>query len=119
TGFLLIGWLGLPGTSVAAGMLNLMAAALALRAAGMLAGRDRDRDRVAETMASRRPASEPAATGLVDAPANRLEWWLLPVAFGTAVASFAYEIGWIRMLSLLLGSATHAFEIMLSAFILG
>src|SRR5207244_2380176 len=44
---------------------------------------------------------------------------LLAVAFGTAVASFFYEIGWIRMLSLVLGSATRSFEVMLSAFILG
>jgi MFS family permease len=41
------------------------------------------------------------------------------VSFGTAVASFIYEIAWIRMLSLVLGSATHSFELMLSAFILG
>src|SRR5207247_1096632 len=34
-------------------------------------------------------------------------------------ASFVYEIAWIRMLSLVLGSATHSFELMLSAFILG
>src|SRR5690606_18749568 len=38
---------------------------------------------------------------------------------GTAVASFIYEIAWIRMLSLVLSSATHSFELMLSAFILG
>ena len=44
---------------------------------------------------------------------------LLLLAAGTAVASFVYEIGWIRMLSLVLGSSTHAFELMLSAFILG
>ena len=44
---------------------------------------------------------------------------LLVVACGTAVASFIYEIAWIRMLSLVLGSATHSFELMLSAFILG
>lgn len=37
----------------------------------------------------------------------------------TAGASFIYEIGWIRMLSLVLGSSTHSFELMLSAFILG
>lgn len=37
----------------------------------------------------------------------------------TGAASFAYEIGWIRMLSLVLGSSTHAFELMLSAFIFG
>jgi len=44
---------------------------------------------------------------------------LLWVSFGTAVASFVYEIAWIRMLSLVLGSATHSFELMLSAFIFG
>jgi hypothetical protein len=44
---------------------------------------------------------------------------LLAVSFGTAISSFIYEIGWIRMLSLVLGSATHSFELMLSAFILG
>jgi predicted membrane-bound spermidine synthase len=44
---------------------------------------------------------------------------LLGATFGTAVASFAYEIAWVRMLSLVLGSATHSFELMLSAFILG
>ena len=30
-----------------------------------------------------------------------------------------YEIGWIRLLSTILGAATHSFEIMLSVFILG
>ena len=50
---------------------------------------------------------------------RRLGRAVLLVAFGTAVASFVYEIAWIRMLSLVVGSATHSFEIMLSAFILG
>jgi hypothetical protein len=44
---------------------------------------------------------------------------MLGVAALTGAASFIYEIGWIRMLSLVLGSSTHAFELMLSAFILG
>jgi predicted membrane-bound spermidine synthase len=44
---------------------------------------------------------------------------LIATSFVTAVSSFIYEIGWIRMLSLVLGSATHSFELMLSAFILG
>jgi spermidine synthase len=44
---------------------------------------------------------------------------LLLIAFGTGAASFMYEIGWIRMLALVLGSSTHAFELMLSAFLLG
>ena len=44
---------------------------------------------------------------------------LLAVAFFTGLASFIYEIGWIRMLSLVLGASTHSFELMLSTFILG
>src|SRR6266853_627325 len=43
----------------------------------------------------------------------------LAVALLTGAASFVFEIGWIRMLSLVLGSSTHSFELMLSAFILG
>ncbi len=44
---------------------------------------------------------------------------MLILSAGTAAASFIYEIGWIRMLSLVLGSSTHSFELMLSAFIMG
>ncbi|HLB55101.1 MAG TPA: fused MFS/spermidine synthase, partial [Gemmatimonadales bacterium] len=51
--------------------------------------------------------------------AARLSRLLLTLAAGTAIASFIYEVGWIRMLSLVLGSSTHSFELMLSAFILG
>src|SRR2546423_654475 len=43
----------------------------------------------------------------------------LGVALITGASSFIYEVAWIRMLSLVLGSSTHSFELMLSAFILG
>lgn len=46
-------------------------------------------------------------------------YMLLVISGATAAASFMYQIGWIRMLNLVLGSSTHAFELMLSAFILG
>jgi predicted membrane-bound spermidine synthase len=102
SGFVLIDRLGLPGTVQAAGMINLgLAAAVWLLAPG--------------------PDPRPAPPRRVDAtpldePPYRL---LLAVALLTGTASFIYEVGWIRMLSLVLGSATHAFELMLSAFILG
>lgn len=41
------------------------------------------------------------------------------VAFFTGLSSFLYEIGWIRMLALQLGSSTHSFDIMLAAFLSG
>lgn len=37
---------------------------------------------------------------------------------GTGMASFIYEVGWIRLLSLVLGSSIHSFDAMISAFIL-
>ena len=43
----------------------------------------------------------------------------LAVALGTGFASFIYEIGWIRLLSLIMGSSTHSFDVMISAFVFG
>ncbi|MHB1297930.1 MAG: spermine/spermidine synthase domain-containing protein [Gemmatimonadaceae bacterium] len=103
-GFWLIGLAGLPGTLVAAAIINLVVA-LVTFAAVRLEADDED-------------AVRPAAAQ-VEASGGAPWRLLLAVSFGTAVASFIYEIAWIRMLSLVLGSATHAFELMLSAFILG
>ncbi len=109
-GFLFIGWVGLPGTAVVAAGLNLIAAALVWRFAPS-----------SGLMGPEEPAAEgngPPDRTATEVPASLIPI-LLSVAFGTAVASFTYEIGWIRMLSLVLGSATHSFEVMLSAFIFG
>ncbi|HYS77074.1 MAG TPA: hypothetical protein VEM38_13350, partial [Burkholderiales bacterium] len=101
SGFFMIEALGLPGTMRAAGILNLGLAALVwLLARG-------DEPRVAGRSEAGAAAS-PAPYGL-----------FLAVALLTGAASFIYEIGWIRMLSLVLGASTHSFELMLSAFILG
>ncbi|NOT08114.1 MAG: spermidine synthase [Gemmatimonadales bacterium] len=106
-GFLLVGLFGLPGVLYAAGTLNVVAGTgaflLSYRFGPNPAG-----------LAANSRIPEPAGT-----PPASLDRALLAAAFFTAVASFCYEIDWIRMLSLVLGSATHAFELMLSAFILG
>ncbi len=107
SGFVLIDRLGLPGTIQLAGVLNL---SLAVAVWVIAPGRDPEPGRlVAATIAER------TAAGGADAP------WrlLLAVAALTGAASFIYEIAWIRMLTLVLGAATHSFELMLSAFILG
>ncbi|MFL5483199.1 MAG: fused MFS/spermidine synthase [Gemmatimonadaceae bacterium] len=102
-GFYLVSRFDFPGTLIFAAMLNFFAAAITLALVvqwkELLPRTDR-------------------STAKRSSTANR-KWLLLGAAFGTAVASFAYEIAWIRMLSLVLGSATHSFELMLSAFILG
>ncbi|HSQ43061.1 MAG TPA: spermine synthase, partial [Fibrobacteraceae bacterium] len=43
----------------------------------------------------------------------------LGVALLTGLTSFVYEVVWIRLLSLMMGSSTHSFDQMVSAFILG
>src|SRR6267378_4428744 len=102
SGFLMIEKLGLPGTVQTAGVLNL-----ALAAVVWLLARDSERPMRARPDAGRGPGA---------AVPFRL---FLAVALLTGAASFVFEIGWIRMLSLVLGSSTHSFELMLSAFILG
>lgn len=111
SGFFMIGALGLPGTMRAAGWINLVLAALVWLLAR---GRDEQAAPAAEDMSQ----SKSALTTAV--PVSEAPYGLfLLIAALTGAASFIYEIGWIRMLSLVLGSSTHSFELMLSAFILG
>lgn len=102
SGFVLIAWVGLPGTLRTAGIINLaLAAALAL-------------------LARPASASPPIAVRGDHGTSGTLSAnLLLTVALLTGLASFIYEICWIRMLSLVLGASTHSFELMLSTFILG
>jgi predicted membrane-bound spermidine synthase len=101
SGFVLIKSVGLPGTILTAGILNL-ALALVIWA----------------TIRGQQEPSAPVASGPPPGTA-RLAGWFTAAAFLTGAASFMYELGWIRMLSLVLGSSTHSFELMLSAFIFG
>jgi predicted membrane-bound spermidine synthase len=112
-GFYLLKVAGLPGTLLVAAMLNLVAAL----GSGFVAQRKPLRGPAREPVPA--GAEEVAGTDAAALRQERLLVLLLGVSFGTAVASFIYEIAWLRMLSLVLGSATHSFELMLSAFILG
>jgi predicted membrane-bound spermidine synthase len=116
-GFYLIGRFGLPGTIATAATLNVIVALGTYGLTRLERAEDPDTAPFGAT-AGAPPSVDPDST--VD-PGLRGRLWrlLLTVSVGTAIASFIYEIAWIRMLSLVLGSATHAFELMLSAFILG
>ena len=106
SGFWLIGVVGLPGAIMTAGLLNI---ALAL---------------VVFVLVRLDPEPAPApikppveASG--GQGSDHLAMLFFVAAGITGAASFIYEIGWIRMLSLVLGATTHSFELMLSAFITG
>lgn len=103
SGFWLINLVGLPGTIVTAGVLNI---ALALTV-WVLVRLDPS------------PAMTPIQSHDGADKSSSLKQLFLVAAFITGAASFIYEISWIRMLSLVLGATTHSFELMLSAFITG
>ncbi|MBL8486981.1 MAG: hypothetical protein JNK22_07845, partial [Rhodocyclaceae bacterium] len=98
--FWLLGAVGLSGTLVVAALVNL-----ALAAVVWFLGAEEER-----------PLATPVAAGQGDPD---LPGRFLVAAFVTGAASFIYEVVWIRMLALVLGSSTQAFELMLSAFITG
>ena len=108
-GFVLVERAGLPGTLRLAGLVNLgVALVVAVVARGL----------------ARAPAEDgsPEAQAFAATPAgvwDRAARGLLATALLTGASSFVYEIGWIRMLCLVLGSSTHAFELMLAAFLAG
>lgn len=105
SGFLLIPALGLPGTILLAGACNAL---VALAAYGTVAAAGKN-ERAAQAPASvPRPQQPPGPLRL-----------LLVVAALTGLSSFIYEVVWIRMLTLVFGAATHAFELMLAPFIFG
>ena len=105
SGFVLIEAVGLPGTILTAGLINLLLALVVW----LLCHNDSFDN--APTFAYQKSSDQNLSQKVFIA-------FLLCAAL-TGAASFLYEIGWIRMLSLVLGSSTHAFELMLSAFILG
>jgi spermidine synthase len=108
SGFLLIPWLGLPGTLAGAAVLNLAIMAVCLRERG----REPDAPLAAHVEVEKTSASTSSDDSM-------LPTVMLAIALGTGLSSFMYEIAWIRMLSMVLGSASHSFEVMLSVFVLG
>lgn len=104
--FVLLPKVGLPGAMATAGVLNFIVAILAwwlARDPEPLIPSNTLTPKTAEQRLSKNPL-------------------LRAVLLGTALsgaASFVYEIVWIRMLSMAVGSTVHAFELMLASFIAG
>ena len=92
---------GLPGTVMAAGVLNLYVAALVWPLA---------------RLQQPQPAPQQAADTHGEKASMRLVLWAAGL---TGATSFVYEVVWVRMLSMVLGSTLHSFELMLAAFIFG
>ena len=103
SGFVLIDLVGLPGTILTAGLMNI---ALALLVWATVKNKP---------FAVEKEISEPDPRFVLSTHTSLI----LLAAFLTGLASFFYEIGWIRMLNQVFGTTSQSFELMLSAFIAG
>ncbi|MET0289818.1 MAG: fused MFS/spermidine synthase, partial [Pseudoxanthomonas sp.] len=104
--FVLLPRLGMPGAMAVAGTVNLTVAV----AAGVLSWR-------IESAVTTRPPLHHAPPS--PSPNPRLLRGLLWAGMASGASSFAYEIGWVRLLNQALGTTLHGFELMLASFLLG
>ncbi|MFK3845991.1 fused MFS/spermidine synthase [Stenotrophomonas sp. NPDC078853] len=117
--YLLLPALGLPGAVMVAGALNVLVAVLIYPLA-----RDGESGvgcRASSTLPGGVGDSEGGCRANSTLPEGR-DWTVVAVlciALLTGASSFVYEITWVRMLSLALGTTLHSFELMLAAFIAG
>ena len=102
--FVLMPAFGLPGAMITAGIINIVVAGLAW---WLGSGGETPRPATVTGDAKRSRGS------------RRLLYLVLGATFLSSAASFAYEIIFVRMLSLAVGSTLHAFELMLGSFIAG
>lgn len=113
TAFLLLPALGMPGTMMTAGLLNVL-----VGLGAWAVWKSVDADPVVQASTD----SGPVAGVGEDAKGvdiGRLARVVLVASFITGATSFIYEIGWVRLLNQALGTTIHSFELMLAAFILG
>ena len=103
--FMLLPMFGLPGSIIAAGVINLLVAG-----AAWWVSQDQEAPRNIDY-----PETVPDSSS---GGRQLLRVVVLATLFSSA-ASFAYEILFVRMLSLAVGSTLHAFELMLASFIAG
>ena len=101
--FILVPYFGLPGAVLTAGLINIALAIVVF----FVSNKDAVTGHAVVFDSSK------------SIELDRFTALIILVSCVTGLASFMYEIAWIRMLSMVLGASTDAFEIMLSTFILG
>lgn len=113
TSYLFIPTYGTPGTLAMVGALNLVIAVIFM----LINKRYKQTSGLPQTEST--PTLSQGSDFGIRLSSSRILGVLVLTSALTGLSSFIYEIGWIRLLSLLLGSSTHSFDVMISAFILG
>lgn len=107
-GLFLLQWLGIQNLLIAGGLINLGIFAFAYRM---------------PLMRMVQPTGEPSARLELE-PATNTRWssnavLAVLVLFFSGMAALIYEVAWTRVLTLVIGSSTYAFTIMLATFLFG
>lgn len=113
TTFVLIPAVGLPGTILTAGGLNIL---VALGAWGLSYKLGESGGSPATKLT---PSADASGRVYPDSSTRSLGRVVLAATAVSGAASFVYEIGWVRLLNQALGATVHSFELMLAAFIAG
>lgn len=106
TGYFFMYYFGVKGTFLFAAALNVAIGAVCILL---------DRDKAQPPVADHRDVKQPASVQSRNTSRNLV---LAAFALSGFTAMF-YEIAWTRVLSLILGSSTYAFSLMLTTFLLG
>lgn len=116
TSYMLIPELGNHVTLCVAASINFLLA-MVFGFIGFMTSPTRDEDEDSADASGAEPLNEDYVAEHKLAMPPKSTWlWIAGI---TGLTSFVYEIVWIRLLSLLMGSSSHSFDQMLSAFILG
>jgi spermidine synthase len=119
-GFVLLPAVGLSASSVIAAGINAAAAALAWLAAGRTAGPARGAVAAADARAeaqSAPPAVPPAGSGALLPRGPRLTLALLFALSG--LGALVFQIAWVRLFGVLLGSSVYSFSAVLAVYLAG
>jgi spermidine synthase len=107
-GLFLLQWLGIQALLIVAGLINIGIFVFAYRMPSM---------HPAEPAAT---ASEPPRLGATGAPGwSASAVFALVILFFSGLAALIYEVAWTRVLTLVIGSSTYAFTLMLATFLAG
>ena len=104
-GFLLVPFLGLSGATGVAVLINVVIALAAVM--------------LAKKVPYQQPAAQENAKQESALPLNSLRKAVLFLYAASGFAALAYEVVWVKVLSMILGNTTYAFTAMLTTFLLG
>ena len=113
TSYTLIPVFGNHATLCVAASINFLLAAI-FGVIGFMTSPTKDEDESAQD--EKQEETDYVAEHKLPMPPKSTWLWIAAI---TGLTSFIYEVVWIRLLSLLMGSSSHSFDQMLSAFILG